>query len=165
MPAPDYVPARYNTWASVTPAAGATDLFVIAGSTQPVVVRRVRIYASQTSAAPYVFYLVKRTAFDIGGTPAFPTAIATDSNMTGTPTTLITYSTNPSGLGASPGNFMMRSTTIPAGALAEVLDFDFGDRPIVLRGTQLLAVFGGGVSFGAGITLLVQCTWDEGGAV
>lgn len=123
-------------------AAAATDVFTIYGSASKTI-RILRIHFTFTttsgSGAAANISLIKRSATNTGGTSASVTAVPYDSNNAAATATVLSYTVNPTSLGAAIGAIRsIRDAIVASNTINQVL-WDFGNRPsqaIVLRGTS-----------------------------
>lgn len=129
-------------------ATTATDIFTITGSASKTIrILRVAFSAQETTAGVANVLLIKRSAANTGGTSAAATAVPHDSNDVTASATVLSYTANPSALGAAVGTVRAARVFIPTTG-TDVADFinewDFGtnsEKAIVLRGTaQVLAI-------------------------
>lgn len=159
--------ATYSTSAvAFATATGATDIFVLRGSTQNVRCYITRVYVSgtQTTGGAVNVTLIKRSADDSGGTSVSTTIVSHDSTDTSSSAAARYYTANPGGLGGAVGTVYAKKLFIPAAtALGDELVWtatDF-DKPIVLQNsTQVLAVnFSNTTVTGSSITVCMQ--WYE----
>lgn len=138
----------------LTPAASATDIFTITGSsTKTVRITRIEITGttSAATAAALDIVLLKRSTANTAGTSTAPTIVAHDSNDAAATATVAAYTANPT-TGTLVGNFRnskffqalatYTATDFPAN---DKLTWDFGGRAgekaLVLRGTgEVLAI-------------------------
>lgn len=153
----------------ITPAATATDIFTITGSsTKTIKINRIQITADATSASVLDFYVYFRTAANTGGTTAAITSSSRDSTNAAATATVVKYTANATGLGAgtliASDHYALpaaASTGYPGTPWFE----DFGvrnDQPIVLRGTaQSLAINLNGQTIPAGTNVYVTVFWTE----
>lgn len=153
-----------------TPAASATDIFVITGSaTKTVKILSVAYSATTTAGSGLAIHvlLVKRSSANSGGTSTIATNVPHDSNNSAATATVRFYTANPT-VGSAVGSVACLRYNIPTvgsdGAGAEAPEYHFGQgagQPIILRGTnESLAINFGGAS----ITNPVACCtvqWTE----
>lgn len=150
----------------LVPAASATDVFTIAGSaTKTVRITKVEFSGTAGAAISVSAQLIKRSAADTGGTSGAVTAIPHDSADPAATATVLSYTANPAGLGATVGAVRCVRTTLPVGgAVGSSVSLAFGDqasKPVVLRGTaELLALNLGAASITTG-NLNVSVEWTE----
>lgn len=129
-------------------AATATDVFTITGSaTKTIRITRVEITGTTTSGSGVSFslQLIKRSAANTGGTSAAATAVPHDSNDAAATASAVSYTVNPTALGAAVGTIRTQRIEVNSTAVTPFdVPFDFGTRPsqaVVLRGTsQILAI-------------------------
>lgn len=133
--------ATYHAALSFAPAASATDVVLMQGSsTRTIRIRRIMLGGLASSAADVQVSAVRRSAGDTGGTSTGVTPGKADIND-GTPTAQVsTYTANPSSLGASGGGIfnlpMAVATATTATADRLIMPFgDYGAKSLVLRGT------------------------------
>jgi len=120
-------------------AASATDIAILPGSaSKTILVTRVFVSGTQTTAGLVDVHLVKRSTANTGGTSAAMTAVPHDSTNSAATAAPLSYTANPT-TGTAVGT--VRRARIPVDAPASVVGsvlqvFDFGDngQPIVLRG-------------------------------
>jgi hypothetical protein len=161
---------------ALPPAASATDIACIAGSsTKTVIVRRVTVTGTAGTLVTAPFTMVRRTSVDSGGTAATTTAnwantiSQRDSNDAAASATLISYSANPTINDTSPTYIASAHLTIPvtsAGTVTNPIVWEF-DTPfsfvkgVVLRGaTQQACINLNGVSVSSGL-LHISIDWTE----
>jgi len=158
-----YVAADY------APAAGATDVVVLTGSSSKVIrINRIQITADSTAPSVIDLYVFKRSAANTGGTSTNPYAVKHDSANTTASGVVTLYSANPSALGAG---WLIRadhyalpaasSTGYPGAPWFE----DFGvrnDQPIILRNAnESIAISLNGQTLPAGLNLYITISWTE----
>lgn len=168
-----------NTYSSVAlalpPAASATDIACIAGSsTKTVYVDKITISGSAGTLVSAPFTLVRRTSVDSGGTAATTTAnwannIAKhDTSSPANTATLISYSTNPTINDTAPDYIASDYLTLPvtsAGTSIDPIEWvwpntSFSQRP-TLRGTAAqFCINLNAVSVSSGL-LHVSIQWTE----
>jgi len=161
---------------ALPPAASATDIACIAGSSTKIVsVRRVTVTGTAGTLVTAPFTMVRRTSVDSGGTAATTTAnwantiSQRDSNDAAASATLISYSANPTINDTSPTYIASAHLTIPvtsAGTVTRPIVWEF-DTPfsfvkgVVLRGaTQQACINLNGVSVSSGL-LHISIDWTE----
>lgn len=152
-----------------TPGATPTDIFTLYGSaTKTVVVEKLIIDATQTTAGSNQFFVIKRSAANTGGTSTAPTRVPYDANDAAATAVATQYSVNPTALGAAVGNVRADKIFCPAPATAVDAQgriFMFGEtdmKGIVLRGTaQGIAVNLNGVALPAGLSVNINVEWTE----
>ena len=168
-----------NTYSAVAlalpPAASATDIACIAGSsTKTVYVSRIRISGTAGTLVSAPFTLVRRTTADTGGTAATTTAnwantIAKNDTNNPTPTaTLISYSANPTINDTSPVYLRSSYLTLPttaAGTSISPIQWDwdsleFMQRPTLRGAAQQFCINLNGVSVSSGL-LHINIQWSE----
>jgi hypothetical protein len=157
----------YSASVTVAPAATATDVVTLAGSaTTTIRITLVRISGISTTAITTQVLLIKRSAANTGGTSAALTRVPHDSNSAAATAAGLSYTVNPTALGAAVGTVRQdRLSFAVTGSVAQdPLVWDFGDRPaqaIVLRGTtQILAINLNGVTITGG-SISVDIEWTE----
>lgn len=142
-PYPDTTTASYHASANVSPASSATDIAVLPGNaTNTVLLYRIQVTCTQTTAGIVTLQLIKRSAADSSGTHSNMTVVPDDANYSAGVSVPLTYTANPT-TGAAVGNVdtvvfgcMATGTTSPN----DIYIFKPA-KPIVLRGTaQQLAV-------------------------
>jgi len=161
---------------ALPPAASATDIACIAGSsTKIVIVRRVTVTGTAGTLVTAPFTMVRRTSVDSGGTAATTTAnwantiSQRDSSDAAASATLISYSANPTINDTSPTYIASAHLTIPvtsAGTVTNPIVWEF-DTPfsfvkgVVLRGAAQQACINlNGVSVSSGL-LHISIDWTE----
>lgn len=160
--------ATYSSGFSVTPAASATDVATIIGSSTKIVkIKNVTISGIATTAANFLVQGIKRSAADTSGTSTAPAIVNHDSNDGAATAVVANYSANPT-LGATGSkygtmrqeNLFLGASTNPGGKLS----WDFGTRnekSLVLRGVaDAFCINLNGVTITGG-TLYVEITWTE----
>lgn len=160
---------------ALPPAASATDIACIAGSsTKTVYVSRIRISGTAGTLVSAPFTLVRRTTADTGGTAATTTAnwantIAKNDTHNPTPTaTLISYSANPTINDTSPVYLRSSYLTLPttaAGTSISPIQWDwdsleFIQRPTLRGAAQQFCINLNGVSVSSGL-LHINIQWSE----
>lgn len=160
---------------ALPPAASATDIACIAGSsTKTVYVSRIRISGTAGTLVSAPFTLVRRTTADTGGTAATTTAnwantIAKNDTNNPTPTaTLISYSANPTINDTSPVYLRSSYLTLPttaAGTSISPIQWDwdsleFMQRPALRGAAQQFCINLNGVSVSSGL-LHINIQWSE----
>jgi len=171
---------KKSSYSSVTlalpPAASATDIACIAGSsTKTVIVRKITITGTAGTLVTAPFTLVRRTSVDTDGTAATTTAnwanniSQRDTNDAAATATLISYSANPTINDTSPTYVASAHLTVPvtsAGTVTRPLVWDF-DTPfsfvkgVVLRGAAQQACINlNAVSISSGL-LHISIDWTE----
>lgn len=164
------VPPFYSTYAAsivgLAPAATPTDFFTITGSaTKTIIITRLSFSATQTLAGVKDIVLLKRSTANTGGTSSTPTVVPYDSvNAAGT-AVIRAYTVNPT-LGTLVGNIHTVKTTVgAAGTVSQPIAISVGEffaQGLTLRGTsQVVALNGNSVSFGAGISVDCFIEWVE----
>lgn len=166
-----------NVWVNIMPAlrpasfatsakfagSSTTDNSVMPGNaTNTVLVTKVMVSCTQTTAGITNLSVVKRSAADTAGTSAGMTAVPDDSTFTAISAPLSYTGTGPS-VGAAVGNVDTYQLGCNAAATAGSNDIYILDRrlkPIVLRGVaqQLAINFGGAITGG---NLTVTYEWQE----
>jgi len=165
--------ATYSaTSGAFTPPATPTDMSCIFGSASKTIrVLSCVVSGTQTTAGINMFFLVKRSTANTGGTSSTLTQVPLDANSAaGTATNVLSYTANPT-LGSTVGN--VRAERILCPALASVvapvgidlLGFSQNsliDQPVTLRGsTQGLCVNFNGAALPAGLSMAVEWVWIE----
>ena len=160
---------------ALPPAASATDIACIAGSsTKTVYISRIRISGTAGTLVSAPFTLVRRTTADTGGTAATTTAnwantIAKNDTKNPTPTaTLISYSANPTINDTSPVYLRSAYLTLPttaAGTSISPIQWDwdsleFVQRPALRGAAQQFCINLNGVSVSSGL-LHINIQWSE----
>ena len=172
---PSYRTTYAACTAYFTPAASATDIFTLYGSSTKTIQIQ-KIYFSSTVSSGSVsfdkFYLVKRSGTNSGGTSASLTGVPLDSaNAAATATNINNYTANPSGLGTAVGNVQAGiSESVFSGGTAVsfnnggqiLFDADKYGQAITLRGTsQGIALNYNGVSFNGTPSISICVVWTE----
>lgn len=158
--------------ARFTPAATATDVFILNGSaTKTVKVTRIILSGNRTADANEINYnIVKRSTANTGGTSATATNVPLDSNSAAATAVGKSYTANPAALGTAVGTVDNRAVTMPQSNTplqpAYVCLWEFGslfESPIVLRGTaEGVAINLEGAALAAGATdFQVTVYWTE----
>lgn len=153
--------------ASLAPAAAATDVCTITGSaTKTIRVTKVYLSFIATTAISVPVSLIRRSAANTGGTSAVLAATTHDTNSPAATASVVSYTANPTALGALVGT-VLEAGKIPApltGGAVQVTVLEFGtasNQAIVLRGTsQILAVNLNGTTVVGG-SLSVAIQWTE----
>lgn len=161
---------------ALPPAASATDIACIAGSsTKTVTIRRITITGTADTLVTAPFTLVRRTSVNSGGTSIPTTAnwantiSKRDTSDAASTATLISYSANPTINDTSPTYVVSSHLTLPvtsAGTVTRPIVWDF-DTPfsfvkgVILRGaSQQACVNLNGVSVSSGLVHL-SIDWTE----
>jgi len=156
----------------VTPPATPTDMATIFGSaSKTIYVTGVSITTTQTTAGINRIYLIKRSAVNTGGTSAAPTIVPYDSNSAAATATVLSYTVNPAGLGASVGNIAVQNVNSPilSTGIATLQQDMYGRcvsfelaTPIILRGVaQGLCLNFNGAALPAGLSVIANFVWTE----
>lgn len=140
----DTLTATYSAAAlGVVAATTPTDIFTLYGSgTKTVKILRIGVSGTENTAAIRDILLIKRSATNTGGTSTSVTRVPMDSNDAAATATVLSYSANPTALGAAVGTIRVAKMDIPATNLtgtADRIEWIFGTRPgkaLVLRGTS-----------------------------
>jgi hypothetical protein len=163
---PALYPASFSASATVAPAASATDISVLPGvatASTSVLVTRIKVSCTQTTAGIITLNIIKRSTADTAGTSSAMTVVPDDSAQAGTPAAPLTYTANPT-TGTAVGNVDTYKLGCLAPATAganDVYILNRTQKPIVLRGTaQQLAVNLGGVTVTGG-SFTVTYEWIE----
>jgi len=154
-----------------TPPATPTDMATIYGSaSKTVYVYGIRVSTTQSTAGVNRIYLIKRSAVNTGGTSAAPTIVPFVSTDTAT-ATILSYTVNPAGLGATVGNISVSNVYAPilaTGTSSSIIQLIQRDgsfemsKPIVLSGVaQGLAVNFAGAALPGGLSVIVDFLWTE----
>lgn len=161
---------------ALPPAASATDIACIAGSsTKTIIIRKIVISGTAGTLVTAPFTLLRYTSADTAGTAATTTAnwantiSKRDTNDPAASATLISYSANPTINDASPTYVASAELTLPvtsAGTVTRPIVWDF-DMPfsfvkgVVLRGASQQACINlNAVSVSSGL-LHVAIDWTE----
>ena len=154
---------------AVTPAATATDVFVLSGAPgKKITIASVSIAGTANAASIYDVYLIKRSAPDTGGTATNPACTKMDSKDTTAGGVIGVYTANPTGLGASLGvidadHIFLTAGTAPASAQTHrSWDFCQSDAkcPILYAGEQFAVNFNG-AAVPAGASMFISIVWME----
>ena len=137
-------PASYAASATVAPTASATDIAVLPGNaSNTVLVTRVKISCTQTTAGIIVLQLIKRSTADTAGTSSAMTVVPDDSNYAAGASAPLTYTANPT-LGTAVGNvdaYKLGCLATSSASPNDIYILNRTQKPIVLRGTaQQLAL-------------------------
>ena len=158
----------YSAACSFTPAAAATDIFVIGGSaTKTIRVHQMVLVLNSAGLSNSVAVsLIKRSAANTGGTQNGMTNLAHDSNNAAASANVFFYTANPTGLGTSLGAFEQYYLGAPANSGTPALPYNYGpfygDQSIVLRGTTQFAVINlEGATLVSGETVRAKVKWSE----
>jgi hypothetical protein len=150
----------------VPAAAGATDLFTIYGSASKTVrITRISMVGTATALTDVPVSLIKRSAVNTTGTSTSQTAVPHDSNNAAATGTVLAYTVNPGGLGATVGTVRasVLALTAATGAPSPTI-WDFTIRNtqgIVLRGVaQGLAINLNSTAITAG-SVNIDIEWSE----
>lgn len=161
---------------ALPPAASATDIACIAGSsTKTIIIRRVSVSGTADTLVSAPVTLLRRTSVDSGGTAATTTAnwantiSKRDSSDASATATLISYSANPTINDTSPTYVASAYTTFPvtsAGVAIVPVVWDFSTpfsfvKGVVLRGASQQACINlNAVSISSGL-LHISIDWTE----
>lgn len=168
-----------NLWASIQPAmrpasyaasasfagSSTTDNAVLPGNaSNTVLVTRVIVSCTQTTAGNVTLSLIKRSTADTSGTSSSMTAVADDSTFSAASSAPLSYTGTGPTAGTAVGNVDTYQLGCMATSTASPNDIYILDRrlkPIVLRGTaQELAVnFGNAAITGGNLTVTFE--WEE----
>jgi hypothetical protein len=158
--------ATYSVGTSgFTPAATATDFFMIIGSASKTVrVRRIAVAGIATAASNIAINLIKRSTANSGGTAASLTIPPHDANSAAASAVVSTYSVNPT-TGTSIGNVRSGNLNLGAAGAAGSLVWEFSnmnDQAVVLRGVaQALVLNWGGAAVPGGTSMSMYVEWTE----
>ena len=171
---------RQQTYSAVArglaPAASATDIFCISGSTtKNIVIDRVAISGTAGTLVTAPFTLLRRVSLDTGGTPAtgaaLPVAAPHSTNNAAATAVLVSYTANPTIVDTSPLYFRSNWATLPTtaagtGVTPTVWQFGsstelFDQRLDIIKGTaQQVCVNLNAVSVSSGL-LDIAIQWTE----
>lgn len=161
-PYPDTTTTSYHASAKIA-ASSTTDNAVLPGNaTNTVLVTRVTVTCTETTAGIVNVELIKRSAADTGGTSAGMTEVPDDSNYSAASSAALTYTGTGPSVGAAVGDLDNAQVGCNASATAGPNDIYIfrPAKPIVLRGTaQQIAINLGGAVTGGNIT--VTFDWME----
>ena len=131
----------YSTTATISPAASATDIFTITGSSSRTIhITNVSIGCTQTTSGIINVILLKRSTADTAGTSTNPTKVPLDSTNTAASATVAAYTANPTP-GTLVGNlktYNINCLSTSATSPSDIIIQNFGaisDQNLVLRGT------------------------------
>ena len=156
----------------VTPPATPTDMATIFGSaSKTIYIYGVSFSSTQTTAGVNRIYLIKRSAINTGGTSAAPTIVKYDSGSLAATATVLSYTVNPAGLGASVGNISVENVYSPIlstgtsslnqDMYARTSAFELST-PIILRGVaEGLCLNFNGAALPAGLSVIANFIWTE----
>ena len=157
-------PASFVASATVASAASATDIAVMPGNaSNTVLLTKIRVSCTQTTAGIITLNIIKRTTADTAGTSSGMTAVADDSNTSAAVSALLTYTANPT-INNTTGNV----DTVKLGCMAtgtaspnDIYILARQQKPLVLRGTaQQIAVNLGGTTVTGG-SFAITFEWIE----
>lgn len=134
---PDTTTTSYHASATVAPAASATDVAVLPGNaTNTVLVTRVIVSGTQSTAGIVTLNLIKRSTADTAGTSSNMTVIPDDANYAAGVSVPKTYTANPT-TGTAIGNVDTVDFGVMATSTVSPNDIYIFKplKPIVLRGT------------------------------
>lgn len=162
---PDTTTASYHTSKKYT-LSSTTDIVVMPGNaTNTVLVTKIVLTCTQTTAGTINVELIKRSTADTGGTSASMTAVPDDSNYVAAVSAPLTYTGTGPTVGTAVGDLDNAQVGCPATSVSgpnDIYVFPLGSnpKPIVLRGTaqQIAINLGGAVTGGTGT---VTIYWDE----
>jgi hypothetical protein len=160
---------RAATVNNVVCAAGTLAFFAITGSgTKTLRVRKIRVSGDTlTTLAVGSIECRKISSAPTGGTATALTKVPMDSaDAAATPTLCQVYTAGPTGGAALVGNIgcnrhMWKSTTVADGANFSDVQWDFGPRGVVLRGSAEGLTLGFGAAPATAVTLAVEVEWSE----
>lgn len=166
------LPVAYSSYTAskdaLTVAASATDIATLTGNaSNTVIVTRIQVTCTQTTAGIVDLQLIKRSTADSGGTTTgSPASVPNDKNFSGASSSVLTYTANATGLGTAVGN--VDSTKVGCMATGTAAPNDIyiwtparSGQSIVLRGTgDQLAINLGGVTVTGG-SFNVTISWIE----
>lgn len=157
-------PASYSASATVTTAASATDIAVLPGNaSNTVLVTKVKVSCTQTTAGIILLQIIKRSTADSGGTSAGMTEVPDDSNYAAASSAALTYTANPT-INATVGNvdtYKLGCLAAGTAAANDIYILNRTQKPIVLRGTaEQLAINLNGVTVTGGSVALTY-EWIE----
>ncbi len=169
-PIPVFLSDEPDTYSAVAPAivaaSAATDIFTITGSASKIImIKKIRISGTQTTAGVGLIQLIKRSAVNTGGTSATITGVPHDASNFVATATIRSYTANPSALGAAIGTIRADRVYISSVTSVESpLEYIFGEvqsQHIHLRSaTDVLSVNLNGATF-AGNTFTCTVEWSE----
>lgn len=148
-------------------AATPTDVFTITGSaSRIIIVRKIVVTATQTTAGYVRMSIVKRSADNTAGTSTAATKVPYDSNYAGATNTVRHYTVNPTSLGAVIGSVCDDKIFVPVTTVVanppQVWNFTEDDSPgIRLRGVaEILALNLNAITI-SGNSFNVRVEWGE----
>lgn len=153
-----------------TPAATATDIFIIKGSaTKTIRIISLEFMGTATAATLVDLFLIKRSTANTTGTYVEGTAAKHDSQNSGNSNSAGHYTANPGALGTSAGTvkrvkaLLTTSATVMTGLNKNQILTPGLDQPITLRGVaESLALNFNGAALPAGSAdWSINCTWIE----
>jgi hypothetical protein len=160
---PDTTTTSYHASASFA-GSSTTDNAVMPGNaTNTVLLNKVSVTCSETTAGLVTLTLIKRSAADTSGTSATMTKVPDDANYTAAVSAPLTYTGTGPSVGAAVGNLDVAQFGCNASATTGPNDiYIFRPmKPIILRGTaQQVAVNMGNAAITGG-TLTVTFEWEE----
>lgn len=157
-------PASYAASATVSSVASATDIAVMPGNaTNTVLLTKIRVSCTQTTAGVITLNIIKRTTADTAGTSSAMTVVPDDSNYAAGSSAPLTYTANPT-VNSTVGNV----DTVKVGCMAtgttspnDIYILNRLQKPLVLRGTaQQIAVNLGGTTITGG-SFTITFEWIE----
>jgi hypothetical protein len=159
---PDTTTASYHTSAKFA-ASSTTDNFVLPGNaSNTVLVTRITLTCTQTTAGQVSVELLKRSTADTSGTSSNTTAVADDSSYAASASVPKSYTGTGPSVGTAVGDLDNAQIGCMAAATATPNDIYIfrPAKPIVLRGTaqQLAINLGGALSGG---TITITADWME----
>lgn len=156
----------YSAAAHFNVAASPTDVFTITGAANTMVrIQQIRVSGLATTAGAVNMSIVKRSAANTGGTSTTLAAVPHNSGDAAAAATVLSYTVNPSGVGALVGAVRAERLTLPlAGTASAGATFDFGIRegkPIILNSATEVLAFNcnGGAPIGTAFSIYVE--WTE----
>ena len=164
--------ATYSASGTVVAALAATDLVTLTGSATKIIkLTRLSFFGAQMSGSIATVSIIRRSAANTGGTSLVRTATPHDSTNIAASGVVVSYTANPTALGASVGS--LRTKLLAVGSLASTnanpmvpdeLIIEFGKRAsqgLYLRGTaQSLSINLNGGTF-ASNTFSFSLEWTE----
>jgi hypothetical protein len=159
--------ASFSVSGTITLAATPTDVFVLpASATKIVRLKRLRIYASATTAGQMTMSLVRRSTANTAGTSANATVVAHNTTLAAATAVPVTYSANPTTLGTSLGAIDTALLSFGVNAAGPIYDEIFGSDNcaslvLVAGGAQNLALNLNGGTVPTGAVLTYRATYTE----
>jgi len=157
-------PASFAASSTVASAAAATDIAVMPGNAaNTVLLTKITVSCTQTTAGIITLNIIKRTTADTGGTSAAMTAIQDDTNTAAASSAPLSFTANPT-INSTIGNvdtYKLGCMSPSSASPNDIYILNRQQKPLVLRGTaqQIAVNLGGATVTGGSFTVSFQ--WIE----